>query len=151
MLAAGSIRNLGWLAAVCFAAGWFLPAASEMPGWMAFRYAFAPVWPYDGSRMDGGVEDAVPQVLSALTNVVFIVMLAQLMLGRVKRPGLYFRVAIACFVLNLYWFVQMLRDGSAHELWIGYYVWMVAFALQVLIGWMLARTVPPPAPGRPAP
>jgi len=145
MPATGSIRNLGWLAAVCFIAGWLLPAAAEVPGWMAFRYAFAPVWPY-GASHGGGVEDAVPQVLSALTNVVFVVMFAQLILGRVRRPGLWFRVAIACFVLNLYWFVQMLRDGSVHELWIGYYVWMVAFALLVLVGWMLMRMARVAAP-----
>jgi hypothetical protein len=71
------------------------------------------------------------------------VLFLRLMWGLVPRPGLYFRVAIACFVLNLYWFVQMLRDGSVHELWIGYYVWMAAFALQVLIGWMLMRTARP--------
>jgi hypothetical protein len=140
-----SIRNLAWLAAACFVAGWFLPAASEVPGWMAFRFAFAPVWPYRDTGGDGSVEDAVPQVLSALTNVVFVVLFAQLVLGKPMRAALYLRVAIACFVLNLYWFVQMVRDGALRDLWIGYYVWMVAFALQVLIGWMLtraARTTP---------
>lgn len=144
MLAAGSLRNLGCLAAACFLAGWFLPAAAEVPGWMAFRYALSPLWPYGSSEPQGG-EDAVPQVLSALTNVVFVVMLTQLMANRVRRPGLFFRVALACFVMNLYWFVQMLRDGSLHELWIGYYVWMVAFALLALAGWMLMRMARPAA------
>jgi hypothetical protein len=138
MSAAFSARNLGWFAAACFVAGWFLPAAAEIPGWMAFRYAFSPVWPYSSSAPQGG-EDAVPQVLSALSNVVFVVMVTQLVAGNVKRPGLYLRVAIACFVLNLYWFVQMLRDGSAGELLIGYYVWLAAFALLVIVGWMLLR------------
>jgi hypothetical protein len=147
MLAAGSVRNLAWLAAACFLAGWFLPAAAEVPGWMAFRYALSPLWPYGSSEPQGG-EDVAPQVLSALTNVVFVVMLAQLIVGKVRRPGLFFRVAIACFVMNLYWFVQMLRDGSVHELWIGYYVWMVAFALLVLVGWMLVRMARPAATGR---
>jgi hypothetical protein len=128
---------LGYLAAACFVAAWFLPVASEVPGWMAFRYAFAPLWPYQSSG--GGGEDAVPQVLSALTNVVFVVMFVQLVAGRVGRPGLWFRVAIACFVLDLYWLVQMVRDASAHELWIGYYVWLAAFALLALIGWLLMR------------
>jgi hypothetical protein len=105
---------------------------------MAFRFAFAPVWPYHPAE-PGGVEDAVPQVLSALTNVAFAVMFLQLIAGKVRHPGLYFRVAIACFVLNLYWLVQILRDGSAHDLRIGYYVWLAAFALLVLIGGMLMR------------
>ena len=128
---------LGWLAAACFVAAWFLPVMSGVPGWMAFRYALASVWPYRTSI--GGGEDAVPQVLSALTNVAFVVMFAQLVAGRVGRPGLWFRVAIACFVLDLYWLVQMVRDASAHELWIGYYAWLAAFALLALIGWLLMR------------
>jgi hypothetical protein len=138
----GSIRVLGWLAVVCFLASWFLPAAAEVPGWMAFRYAFAPVWPYQSSESQA-VADAAPQVLSALTNVAFVVMVVQLLAGKVTRPGLYFRVTIACFVLNLYWLVQMLRDGSARDLWIGYYVWLIAFALLVIIGWMLMRGARP--------
>lgn len=141
MLAAGSIRNLGWLAAACFVAGWFLPAASQVPGWMAFRYALAPVWPY-GSPERQLVTDAAPQVMSALTNGVFIVMLVQLFTGKVRRAGLWFRVAIACFVLNLYWVVQMVRDGAMHALWIGYYLWLAAFVLLVVIGWMLVRARP---------
>lgn len=135
----GSIHHLGWIAAACFLAGWFLPAAPEMPGWMAFRYAFAPVWPY-GAAERNSVEDAVPQVLSALTNVAFVVMFLQLVGGKVNRPGLYFRVAIACCVLNLYWFVQTLRDGSLGDLRFGYYVWLLAFALLVVIGAMLMRS-----------
>jgi hypothetical protein len=131
--------QLAWIAAACFLAAWFLPVASEVPGWMAFRYAFAPVWRY-GAAEPNSVEDAVPQVLSALTNVAFVVMFLQLIADAVRRPGLYFRVAIACFVLNLYWFVQMLRDGTVRDLWIGYYVWLVAFALLVLVGWMLMRS-----------
>src|SRR4051812_45250272 len=126
MLAAGSIRNLGWFAAACFVAGWVLPAARDVPGWMAFRYAFAPLWPY-GSGAPQAVEDATPQVLSALTNLAFIILVAGLFFGRVKRPGLFLRVAIACFVLNLYWLVQTLREGTVHDLRIGYYVWFVAF------------------------
>src|SRR3954471_8342981 len=139
MLAAGSIRNLGWFAAACFVAGWLLPAAHDVPGWMAFRYALAPLWPY-GSGAPQSVEDAAPQVLSALTNLAFVVLVALLFFARVKRPGLFLRAAIACFVVNLYWLVQTLRDGTVHELRIGYYVWLVAFALLVLVGWMQVRT-----------
>jgi hypothetical protein len=139
MLAAGPVRNLGWLAAACFIGGWFLPAAQDVPGWMAFRYAFSPLWPY-GSGPAGDVEDAAPQVLSALTNVAFIVLFALLALGRISRPGLFFRVALACFVLDLYWFVQTLRDGTVHDLRIGYYVWLVSFALMTLIGWIQMRS-----------
>jgi hypothetical protein len=139
MLRAGSIRNLLWFAAACFLASWFLPAASEVPGWMAFRYAFSPLWPY-GEPSAQGAEDAIPQVASALTNVAFVIMFIVVTAERVRRPSLFFKVTIFCFIANLYWFVQMLRDGAVRDLWIGYYVWLAAFALMVLIGWMLTRT-----------
>lgn len=139
MLTARSVRNLGWLAAACFVAGWFLPAAEDVPGWMAFRYAFAPVWAY-GSGSARDVEDAAPHVLSALTNVAFIVLLALRLLGRIKHAGLFVRVAIGCFVLNLYWFVQAVRGGTVQDLRIGYYVWLMAFALMMLIGWLQMRS-----------
>jgi hypothetical protein len=144
MPTASSLRLPAGLAAACFAAAWFLPVAADAPGWMAFRYAFSPVWPYE-SAAPQSVDDAVPQVLSALTNVAFVVMFAQVITERVRRPGLFFRVAIACFVLDLYWFVQMIREGSVRDLQVGYYTWLAAFALLVLAGWRLMRAARPRA------
>jgi len=132
MLAAGSHRNLAWLAGACFVAGWFLPAAPEVPGWMAFRYALAPVWPY-GSGSAEGIEDVVPQVLSALTNVVFALMFVTWLRARLSQPVLFLKIAIACLLLNCYWLVQMLRAGKASGLLVGYYVWLAAFALLVAL------------------
>ena len=133
------IRWLRWCAAACFVAAWFLPVAAAVPGWMAFRYAFAPLWPYGPNGADANIEDAAPHVLSALTNGVFVVMFAQLVADRVPRPGLWLRVAIACFVIDLYWFVQMLRDDDDRSLGIGYYVWLAAFAQLAIIGALLVR------------
>jgi hypothetical protein len=118
-------------------AAWFLPVATDLPGWMAFRHAFAPVWPY--GHESSAVEDAIPHVLSASTNVVFVVMWAQLVTRRLTRPGLWLRVAIACCVVDLYWFVLMLRDGGGQRLGIGYYVWLAAFAQLAIIGGLLMR------------
>ena len=75
--------------------------------------------------------DAVPSVLSALTNVVFPVLFVLVYRDAVTRPGLFIRVALACFILNLYWIVQLVREGKAHELLVGYYVWLAAFALLI--------------------
>lgn len=138
------VRNLAWLAAACFAAAWFLPAAPDVPGWMAFRYAFSPVWRY--GTAEPASDDAIPQVLSALTNVAFPVMLVRLLTARVSRPGLYFRVAIACFLLDLYWLVRALREGHVADLRAGYYLWLAAFALLVVIGWRLVRDARRAAP-----
>ncbi|HEY6124417.1 MAG TPA: hypothetical protein VIV63_07180, partial [Steroidobacteraceae bacterium] len=61
---------LAWTAAAAFAASWFLPVIPDVPGWMAFRYALAPLVPF---RDAGAIawDDSAPQVMSALTNVVF--------------------------------------------------------------------------------
>ncbi len=132
------VRTLCCVAAACFLASWFLPALAEVPGWMAFRYALSPLWPY-GEPNNQGAEDSIPQVASALTNAAFVVTFIMVMSRKVRRPALFFRFTIIFFVIDLYWFVMFMRDGSLHDLRIGYYVWLVAFALMVLIGWMLMR------------
>lgn len=124
-------------AAVCFLASWFLPVMQDVPGWMAFRYAFAPLWPYGPGSTE--TEDAIPQVASALTNVAFVLMFVLVLRGKVRRPSLLFRVAILCFLMNLYWFMELLRDGSLKDLLISYYVWLAAFALMIFIAWRLNR------------
>jgi hypothetical protein len=124
--------------AASFLGSWFLPVMQDVPGWMAFRYAFSTLWPY-GPSGSTETEDAIPQVASALTNVAFVIMFVLVLRGKVRRPSLLFRVSILCFVMNLYWFVELLRDGSLKDLLIGYYLWMVAFALLVFIAWRLNR------------
>jgi hypothetical protein len=99
------------------------------------------VWPYHTAE-PRAVEDAAPQVLSALTNVVFVVMFTLLMTGKVARPGLYFRIGIACFAVDLYWLAEAVRHGALRDLRIGYYAWLAAFALLVLAGWRLMRPAP---------
>jgi hypothetical protein len=133
-----ALRSLAPLAAVCFLASWFLPVMQDVPGWMAFRYALSPLWPY-GPPGSTETEDAIPQVASALTNVAFVIMFILVLRGKVRRPGLLFRVSILCFLMNLYWFVELARDGSLKDLLVGYYAWMVAFALMIFIAWRLNR------------
>jgi hypothetical protein len=45
------------------------------------------------------------------------------------RPGLFVRIALACVLLNLYWFVRAWREKGLQDLLFGYYVWLGAFAL----------------------
>jgi len=119
---------LVWTAGAAFAASWFLPVLADVPGWMAFRYALAPLVPYsDAGALDW--DDSVPQVLSALTNLVFAILFALWVTRQSVRPGLLVRVTLACFLLNLYWFVRAWREHGLDDLLIGYYVWQAAFAL----------------------
>jgi hypothetical protein len=152
--AARFITPLMWLSALAFAASWFLPVLSDVPGWMAFRYALAPLVPYHeaGNR---AWEDDVPQVLSALTNVMYVVLFGLWLARQMFRAGLFVRIALACLLLNLYWFVQAWRDPRGlQDLLSGYYVWMAAFALllaaAVLTAFEARRTSRTPMDGTPA-
>ena len=147
---------LAWAAAALFTASWFLPVLEDVPGWMAFRFALAPLVPYRhvGHVGDNGWEDAVPGVLSALTNVVFVILLVLWATRRSPRPGMFVRITLACFLLNLYWFVNVWRDHALNDLLFGYYVWLAAFALllavAILIAFASRRTSKTPTAGRPS-
>lgn len=145
------MQLLGWSAAACWGASWFLPAVEGHPGWAAFRAALAG--PFRQEFPVRG-DDVVPQMLSALTNVVFVVLFANWHRGQVTRPLLFLKVAVACLLLNLYWLVQMLRAGERHALLSGYYVWLAAFALMVALGALTVvssrRTSRTPTGGTPA-
>ena len=106
---------------------------------MAFRYALAPLVPYQ-QREAGlvGWEDSVPQIMSALTNVVFVILLALWATRQSPRPGMFVRIALACFLLNLYWLVKAIREERLHELLWGYYVWVAAFALLLAVSILIA-------------
>lgn len=117
-----------WLAAIAFLASWFLPVMDNTRGWEAFRYALAPLLPFRdvGSQTS---QENIPQVLSALTNVVFILLFVLWLIKQMFRPGMFVRIAIACALLNLYWPVMALRNGELRVLLTGYYVWEAAFVL----------------------
>jgi hypothetical protein len=142
---------IGWSAAACWSLAWFLPVIEGHAGWAAFRAALAAPF-----RTDFPVrgDDVVPQVLSALTNVVFVVLFANWQRGQVTRPALFLKVALACLLLNLYWLVEMLRAGERSALLVGYYLWLAAFALLVALGIVsvvsVRRTSKTPTAGTPA-
>ena len=126
----GLNRSLGWGAAACWLASWFLPVMKTTRD--GRHFARAVEGPFREKFRTPG-EDAVPQVLSALTNVVFVCCSRTAAPG-LTRPALFLQVAIACLLLNLYWLVQMLRAAST-PVWLrGYYAWLLAFALLVVLG-----------------
>src|SRR4051812_3465045 len=145
------MQLVGWSSAAGWLLAWFLPVIDGYPGWAAFRAAleapFRTDFPVRG-------DDVVPQVLSALTNVVFVVLFANWQRGQVTRPRLFLKIATACLLLNVYWLVQMLRAGERTALLAGYYVWLAAFALMVALGILSVvsgrRTSKTPTAGTPA-
>ncbi|HUQ09865.1 MAG TPA: hypothetical protein VM146_06070 [Steroidobacteraceae bacterium] len=148
------LASLVWLSAAAFVASWFLPVLDDVPGWMAFRYALAPLVPYRDAGNQAW-EDNVPQVLSALTNVMYVILLGLWLAKQMFRPGLFVRIALACLLLDLYWFVQAWRAGHhLADLLYGYYVWIAAFALMLAVAAVTAfearRTSRTPRAGTPA-
>jgi hypothetical protein len=147
------IPALAWLAALAFLASWFLPVIENVPGWMAFRYALAPLIPFRDAVAPAW-DDNVPQVLSALTNVMFVVLFALWLAKQMFRPGMFVRITIACLLLNLYWWVKAWRGHTLSDLLIGYYVWLSAFGLMLVVAVLTAfedrRTSRTPRDGRPA-
>jgi hypothetical protein len=126
------IGILVWTAAAAFAASWFMPVLQDVPGWMAFRYALAPLVPFSKAA-ELPWDDSIPHVLSALTNVVFVVLVLLWVTRQTMRPGLFLRITVACFLLNLYWFVKAWREQGLDDLLVGYYVWLAAFALLLAV------------------
>lgn len=120
---------------------------------MAFRYALAPLVPYSAAG-ELTWEDSVPQVLSALTNVVFTILFVLWLTKQAVRPGLFVRITIVCFVLNLYWLVTAWREHQVSDLLWGYYVWLAAFAellgVAVLSAFASRRTSTIPTAGTPS-
>jgi hypothetical protein len=140
------------LAAIAFVASWFLPVIDEVLGWEAFRFALSPLVPF---RQFGSLgEHAVPALLSALTNLMFVLLFTLWLTGQMFRPGLFLRITIACFVLDLYWLVQAWRDQDLDSLRIGYYLWLAAFALLLAVAILTAfearRTSRTPRDGKPS-
>jgi hypothetical protein len=141
------------IAGAAFAASWFLPVLVDVRGWIAFRYALAPLVPFsDAGTLDFG--DSVPQVLSALTNLAFIILFALWVSRQQVRPALLVRITLACFLLNLYWFVRAWREHGLDDLLIGYYVWQAAFALLFVVAVIIAvasrQTSTTPTAGTPS-
>jgi hypothetical protein len=132
------IAALAWISAAAFIASWFLPVLDDVPGWMAFRYALAPLVPYRNAG-NAAWEDNVPQVLSALTNVMYVILFGLWVTKQMFRPGMFVRLALACVLLDLYWFVPAWRDHNGlADLLYGYYVWLAAFALMLAVAALTA-------------
>jgi len=145
---------LAWTAAALFVASWFLPVLEGVPGWMAFRYALAPLVPFRDAAQSMAWEDAVPHTLSALTNLVFAIVFVLWAIGQSPRPGMFVRITLACCLLNLYWFVSAWRDDSLEDLLSGYYAWLAAFTLMLIVAILTAsagrRTSKTPTAGTPS-
>lgn len=113
--------------------GWLLPVAADYRGWQAFRVALSPLWPFEQFRIAPGPL-LVLSVASSLTNLLFVVVAALLVVGAKARGRLLLWVSAGATLLNLHWPISM--GERAADLLIGYYVWVVGFALLTFVAYL---------------
>jgi hypothetical protein len=135
----GAARVTLLAAVIANVLGWLLPAFSDQRGWAAFVFALSPLWDYRHFQNEGlGLLAFI--VLSALTNVLFVVLAAALALGASRRAKAVLYAAAAATLLNLYW--QILLEDDRGRLQSGYFVWVVSFALLALAAFFELRSAP---------
>jgi hypothetical protein len=106
--------------------GWFGPVVDDNRGWQAFRVALSPLWPYEQFRIEPGLL-LVLSVASALTNLLFVVLAALLVLGPERRAKAVLWGAAGATLLNLHWPLSMGQERAQLEN--GYFIWVCSFAL----------------------
>lgn len=140
-----------WSGAVLYLLSWFLPvvdggttlARGEVPGWEAFRVALAPLWPYEGVGGDGGVFDLIA-VVSALTNLWFVVAVMVLVARRERFRSAVLWGLVLSALINALWFV--LSEDRA-DFRIGYYAWCGAFVVLAGAAYARSRSATGESPG----
>ena len=141
-----SRRLVLYSAWVAYVAAWMLPVIKDgvtlpegLPGWQAFRVAFAPVWPYEGVQFQNWYWAALA-VLSALSNVT---MLSSpfVLVPRLRRFALACGwAAVTGVVIDSHWFVLGLQDDDWAGLRIGYFLWWGSFLLLTMSMFSLRKS-----------
>lgn len=120
------------LAAVANALGWALPVIDKFRGVHAFRVALSPLWPYEQFRIDEWWLIGL-SVSSALTNGLFVVVAVLLLTNKASARALLW-VAAAATLLNMHWVFTLGSERDGLE--IGYFIWIVSFALLALAAYL---------------
>ena len=92
-------------AMLAFVGGWVLPVIDDHRGWQAFRVALSPVWPYENFGFDAWYSAALT-VASALTNAVFLLVLAAISLRLNVAARTLTWILLGALLLDLHWLVR---------------------------------------------
>lgn len=141
-----SRRLVLYSAWVAYIAAWVLPVIKDgvtlpegLPGWQAFRVAFAPVWPYEGVKFQTWYSAALA-VLSALSNGT---MLSSpfVLVPRLRRFASACGWAAATgVVIDGHWFAMGLQNDDWADLRIGYFLWWGSFLLLAMGMFALSKS-----------
>lgn len=131
---------------VAYLAAWALPVIKDgvtlpegLPGWQAFRVAFAPVWPYEGVKFQTWYWAALA-VLSALSNVTMLSS-PSVLAPRLRRFTLACGwAAVTGLVIDGHWFVLGLQNGDWTDLRVGYFLWWGSFLLLAISMFALRKS-----------
>ena len=115
--------------------GWILPVVYDNRGWVAFRVALSPIWPYDDFKIEPGPL-LVLSVGRGLTFVLFVALALMLVLRESSARVVLFAAAAAT-LLNLHWPISMGSERRLLES--GYFIWVCSFALLALAAFLAAR------------
>ena len=116
--------------------GWVLPVVRDYRGWQAFRVALSPLWPYEQFRIEPWLL-LVLSVASALTNALFVVLVALLARDAQRRARAVLFAAAGATLLDLHCPISM--GAQRAELASGYFIWVSSFALLTLAAFLAVR------------
>lgn len=119
------------VAACFYVLSWFVPVVADqesaVPGWEAFRVALSPIWPYRGAGGGSSFWDVLG-VISALSNLWFVLSFALHAFFPMKSRGVVFGGLVVAALVNTFWL--LLADIG--DLRIGYYLWLGSFVILAL-------------------
>ncbi len=121
-------RTLLLVAGAVFITSFFLPAYSGSRGFECFDYCWSLLWKYP--------EESVPKWLYyagfVITNVAFVLVFT-LRLARSRFHITGFIVSALAFFHVLSWLFVNLRRTDIASLQVGYYLWLLAYILLLVV------------------
>ncbi|MFA6961538.1 MAG: hypothetical protein WC205_12355 [Opitutaceae bacterium] len=117
-------RQLLFLAGAIFAVSFFLPAYSGSTGYACFNFCLELIPKFPTESLFKWLYYSA----FVLTNITFVVMFG-LWLLRVNRLKTRFIISSVAFFHVLSWFFINIRREDIGTLQVGYYLWLLAYAL----------------------
>jgi hypothetical protein len=127
-------RNLGLAAIVAFVISFFLPAYGKASGFACFGTCWDMLW--ESARTGIDTDGWFPKLYYSgfvISNILFIGLSAALVITQ-KRRKLSSVLSVMVCLHVLSWVVLSISSGKSSqvaEIKIGYYVWLMAYALLV--------------------
>ena len=127
-------RTLPLIAGALFALSFFLPAYAGATGFGCFRFCLELIPKFPSESLLRWLYYSA----FVLTNLAFVVILA-LDVARAASHKTRLVVSVIAFLHVLSWLSVTLSEGDFHSLQIGYFLWLLAYALLLASQLVAAR------------